>query len=116
MMNISSEYGIAVKEVETAFLRDGIKRLGFTCDHIRMGIRKTDKKPYCKDCWQIFRQVKPPRYNHLRELVELGEYTPEPTFLDKDSEIEETVLKLHGAPPKFRGRFRAEVVPTALND
>jgi hypothetical protein len=116
MMNISSEYGIAVKEVETAFLRKGIQSMGFKCDHIRMGIRKTDHKPYCKDCWQIFRQIKAPRYNsQTKELVEPGQYIPEPTFLDKDKEIDETPIKLQGPSPKFRGRFKTETVPTGMS-
>ena len=117
MMNIASEYGIPVKEVETALIREGLKSIGFHCDHIRMGIRKTDRKPNCKDCWQLFRQVKPPKYNAENELVELGRYVKEPTFLEeKKGQTDETVYELQGQVPKRHYHFKSETVPTGLGD
>jgi len=118
MMNIASEYGIPIKEVETALIREGVKAIGFECEHIRMGVRKGDGKSNCKDCWQIFRQIKRAKYNSdTKELIELGEYVKEPTFLEeKLDKKDETVYKLQGQPPKRTYRFKSESVPVSLGD
>jgi len=118
MMNIASEYGIPIKEVETALIREGLRSIGFDCDHIRMGVRKTDKKPHCKDCWQLFRQIKGPRYNSdTKEITELGQYVKEPTFLElKKGQKDETVYKLQGQAPKRHYHFKTETVPVGLGD
>jgi hypothetical protein len=55
MSNIANDNGIPIKRVETVFILKQIQAMGFTCDHLNMGIRKSDKKPFCKDCWTIFR-------------------------------------------------------------
>jgi hypothetical protein len=117
MMNIASEYGIPIKEVETALIREGLKSIGFECEHIRMGIRKTDNKSNCKDCWQLFRQIKAPRYNAQKELVELGQYVKEPTFLEeKKGHKDETVYELQGQPPRRQYHYKSETVPAGLGD
>ena len=50
MLDIANDNGIPVKRVETIFLLKILVDNGFTCEHVNMGIRNTDKKPYCKDC------------------------------------------------------------------
>jgi hypothetical protein len=112
MLDIANKYGIPVKRVETILLHQVIGDLGFTCDHVSLGMRKSDKKPFCKDCWTIFRQIKPPRYSN-GTLTEAGEYVGEPTFLDmnkdKDNqgkqEEEQEILKLTGPARKYSPRF-----------
>lgn len=117
MLQIANEYGISVKEVETAFLREGMKELGFDCEHIRMGVRKTDKKSHCKDCWQLFRQIKSPRYNANKEIVELGQYIKEPTFLEeKKGHKDEMVYKLQGETPKRSYHYKSETIPSTVGD
>jgi hypothetical protein len=105
MLDIANKYGIPVKRVETILLQEAIHHLGFTCDHIKIGMRKSDKKPFCKDCWTIFRTIKSPKYGFNGDLIEAGQYVREPTFLDKDNDKQE-VLKLTGPPRKYSPRFK----------
>jgi hypothetical protein len=119
MLDIANKYGIPVKRVETILLQKAIQPLGFSCSHVPLGMRKSDKKPFCKDCWTIFRQVKAPRYSYDGTLTEAGQYVREPTFLDeqgKDKQQHEEkedkqqqqdeILKLTGPRRKYSPRFK----------
>lgn len=91
MLNIASKYGLAVKEVESAFLRKQAQELGFECFHQKVKIAKPTGLPYCSSCWARLEQTKPPVYDigstmkrpHIKEPAK---YRPLRTFLD---EIEE---------------------------
>lgn len=116
MLDIANDNGISVKRVETIFLLKILADNGFTCEHVNMGIRNTDKKPYCKDCWTIFRQIKRAR-SVDGILEEAGEYVRERTFLDKnDSNYKEEIFKLAGPPPKFKPRYKTSQVPYLKGD
>lgn len=55
ILDIANDNGIPVKRVETIFLLKALHEYtNFSCEHINMGIRPSDKKPNCKDCWTIF--------------------------------------------------------------
>ena len=117
MLDIANKNGIPVKRVETILLHKAIADMGFTCDHLVMGIRKSDKKPFCKDCWTIFRQLKSARFDPDGNLIKAGEYVIEPTFLDneKDDTLKEQVWKLAGPPRKYTPRFKMINLPSGVD-
>jgi len=113
MLDIANKNGIPVKRVETVFLQKGFTEMGLLkCDHVAIGIRKGDKKPFCKDCWTIFIQLKAARYDSEGKLVQAGQYVREPTFLDdKDKGEDQEVLYLTG-PPRKKPKFTTVNVPS----
>jgi hypothetical protein len=117
MLDIANKNGIPVKRVETVFLQKGFTEMGLLkCDHINMGVRKGDKKPFCKDCWTIFIQLSPPTFDSKGILVKAGQYVREPTFLDdKDKGEDQEVVYLTG-PPRKRPRFKTVNAPSAQGD
>jgi hypothetical protein len=94
LYDISFKHGIAIKEVETAFLRRQARELGFECFHENVEFAKKTGKPYCKSCWTRLEQTKPPKVTEVpgqgkkkeMRILSPGKYRPLKTFLD---EIEE---------------------------
>ena len=83
LVKVAEEHRLSVKEVQRIFLNKVAADLGFSCDHLRVGLAKEDPdhKPYCKDCWTRLETVKSPVVNG-RKVVRKGEYWPLETFLD----------------------------------
>jgi hypothetical protein len=90
LYDIAAKHKLAVKEVETVFLRTMAEELGFVCDHLSVGFAKSDGKPYCKGCWTRMEQTKPPVYIG-RQIKVPGQFRPLKTFLtwEKRSRSEE---------------------------
>jgi len=91
LFKLARDNGLAVKEVQTILLREQIRLLGFTCDHISVVYpkkkgRKEGGKPFCKECWTRMEEIKPATYNYQQGLVRVGEYRPLETFLDRKRE------------------------------
>jgi hypothetical protein len=91
LLDIAFKNNLAIKEVETVFLRAQIRELGFECLHQKVEFAESDGKPYCKGCWTRLEQTKPPTYaidstKNRPHVTSPGKYRPLKTFLD---EIEE---------------------------
>ena len=83
LLELANKNGnLAIKEVETLFLRRQAEALGFKCDHERMGFSKKTNEPFCKDCWTRMMIIKRPIFQG-KKTVEDGEYWPVETFLDQ---------------------------------
>ena len=97
LSEIAARHELAVREVETIFLRKQAESMGFTCKHSNVGYAKKDKKPYCKDCWTRLEQISAPTYNGNGKLVKAASFKTIKTFLDtgtdKDtnSEVEKSI-------------------------
>jgi hypothetical protein len=88
IFNIARKNGLSVKEVQTILLREQIRLLGFTCDHISVAYpkkkgRQDGGKSFCKECWTRMVEIEPPRYDYQCKLVKEGEYTSLEAFLDR---------------------------------
>ena len=82
LLDLANKNGdLAIKEVETMFLRRQAEHLGFRCDHLRIGVAKKTGEPFCRDCWTRMKTIKPPVYQG-RRMVKEGEFWPRETFLD----------------------------------
>lgn len=81
LLELASENRLAIKEVETVFLRRQAEMLGFKCDHQNIGYSKKTKNPYCKDCWTRLKQIKPPVMVRSK-AVQPGEFKALETFLE----------------------------------
>jgi hypothetical protein len=83
LLDLANRNGdLAIKEVETIFLRKQAEPLGFKCDHLRIGFSKKTHEPFCKDCWTRMKTIKSPTFRG-KKIVKEGEYWPLETFLDK---------------------------------
>jgi hypothetical protein len=83
LVQIQQEYKLSMKEVQRIFIDKIIRDLGFKCDHERIGHAKSDREPYCKDCWTRLRKEIRPTYRIGSKLIS-GEiqYLEKETFLD----------------------------------
>ena len=91
LLDIASKHDLSTKEVETVFLRRQARDLGFECFHQKVGLAKSDGKPFCKDCWTRLEQTRPPTFaadssSKKPHVTSPAKYRPLRTFLD---EIEE---------------------------
>jgi hypothetical protein len=83
LLDLANKNGpLAIKEVETIFLRRQAEALGFKCDHLRIGFAKKTNQPFCKDCWTRMKTVKAATFQG-RKIIKEGEYWPLETFLDR---------------------------------
>jgi len=88
MTELAEKYGISVYEVHATILRDGLEKLGFTCDHKGRKLRSSKKGTsiYCSRCWRFFDK----KYRATPKAGEKWEYyTPRKTFLDLMKEEKE---------------------------
>jgi hypothetical protein len=86
LFDIAFKHDLAIKEVETIFIRRQARELGFECLHQNVGFAKKDGKPYCKGCWTRLEQIRPAKIAVDKRILSPGTYKPLKTFLD---EIEE---------------------------
>jgi hypothetical protein len=83
LLDIANRNGpLAIKEVETIFLRRQAEALGFECVHERMGFSKKTNEPFCRDCWTRMSTIERPIFRG-KKIVKEGEYLPVETFLDR---------------------------------
>jgi len=83
LVKTAEEYKLSVKEVERIFLNKVAIDLGFQCNHERIGFAKSDKKPYCKECWTRLKIEKREPYRIGTNLIKEGiRYVEKETFLD----------------------------------
>src|SRR5437867_2597653 len=83
LLDLANKNGdLAIKEVETIFLRRQAEPLGFKCDHSRIGYSKKTDQPFCRDCWTRMITIKRPTFQG-KKIVKEGEYWPVETFLDR---------------------------------
>lgn len=77
------------------------------CEHKRIGRAKSDKSPYCKDCWTRFKETKDREYNsETKKWANVNKFLPVETFHDGDEYRK--VLNLHGQgqiPPEDREQY-----------
>jgi hypothetical protein len=84
LVKTAQENKLSIKEVQRIFLNKVATDLGFTCDHERIGYSKSDKKPFCKDCWTRLRPEKREPYRIGTKLIKDGiQYVEKETFLDE---------------------------------
>jgi hypothetical protein len=97
LSDIAFKHHLAIKEVETVFIRRQARELGFECFHQDVGFAKTDGKPFCKGCWTRLEQTKPPTVTAVpgqgmkkeKRIISPGKYRPLKTFLDEIEEEEQ---------------------------
>jgi hypothetical protein len=84
MVRICEEYNLSIKEIQRIIINKVLHDLGFKCRHERIGYAKSDKEPFCKDCWtRLRKQIREP-YRIGTNLIK-GEfqYHEKETFLDE---------------------------------
>jgi len=87
LFDIAFKNNLAIKEVETIFLRAQARELGFECLHQKVGFAKSDGKPYCKGCWVRLEQIRAATVtaDHMgrKKVLSPATYRPVKTFLDQ---------------------------------
>ena len=83
LVKLAEEYGFSTKEVQRVLINEQISKLGFVCNHERIGFAKSDKQPYCKDCWARLRAEKVEPYRIGTRLVKECRYVERETFLNE---------------------------------
>jgi hypothetical protein len=112
IVKIADENNLSTKEVQRIFLNKICHDMGMTCNHERIGLAKSDKEPYCKDCWTRLRKQIRESYRIGTKLIK-GEfqYLEKESFLDdfyRDREIEIEKAKKEAANKKRTGRPKDE--------
>jgi hypothetical protein len=84
MVRLQEEYKLSIKEVQRILINKVLHDLGFKCNHERIGYAKSDKEPYCKDCWTRLRKVNREPYRIGDKLIKHDiQYLDKETFLDE---------------------------------
>jgi hypothetical protein len=83
LVKLAEEYRLSTKEVQRVLINEQAAKLGFECNHERVGFAKSDKKPYCKDCWARLRVETREPYRIGTRLVKETKYVERETFLDE---------------------------------
>lgn len=84
LVKLAEEYRLSTKEVQRVLINEQAAKLGFECNHERIGFAKSDKKPYCKDCWARLRAEKGEPYRVGTKLIKQAfKYVEKETFLDE---------------------------------
>jgi hypothetical protein len=84
IVKLSDEYNLSWKEVQRILLNKVAFELGMECPHRRIGRAKSDNKPYCKDCWTRFKEVRNREYNfETKHWANVSKFEPIDTFLDE---------------------------------
>lgn len=84
LVKTAQENKLSIKEVQRIFLNKVATDLGFRCDHERIGYSKSDKKPFCKDCWTRLRTERREPYRIGTKLIKEDiQYVEKKTFLDE---------------------------------
>lgn len=88
LFDIAFKNNLAIKEVETVFLRAQARQLGFECLHQKVGFAKSDGRPYCKGCWARLETVRDATISvdHMgrkKGVMTPAIYRPVKTFLDE---------------------------------
>jgi hypothetical protein len=86
LLTLAHEKGLAIKEVETIFLRDKAKEFGFRCEHKNIRYSAKHNQPYCADCWTRMREVQP-RVFRGNVVVREAKCEPLETFIDEDKKL-----------------------------
>jgi hypothetical protein len=95
IVKLGDENNLSWKEVERILLNKLAFELGMVCVHRRIGYSKTDHKPYCKDCWTRFQQVKERQYSpETKHWSTVDKFVPIDTFLDELENKKD--LQVHG--------------------
>jgi peptide subunit release factor 1 (eRF1) len=97
LSEMAARHELAVKEVETIFLRKQAESMGFTCKHSHVGYAKKDKKPYCKDCWVRLEQISAATYNQTK-MVKPGMFKAIKTFVDSEVQRNGMVFQHNEVP------------------
>jgi hypothetical protein len=97
MVALAAKYNMSVAEVQTTLIRDGLERLGFSCDHQKKVRISRHGRAYCKRCWRFMEEdLSKPSY------VQRG-YVPTKTFLELMNKDKEVIDPLGGLEPDRRG-------------
>jgi hypothetical protein len=83
IVKLADENNLSTKEVQRILLNKVASELGLICEHRRIGRAKSDNKPYCKDCWTRFNEVRDREYNfETKHWANVNKFSPVETFLD----------------------------------
>lgn len=89
IVRLADENDLSTIEVQRIMLNKVAFDLGMTCVHRRIGRAKKDPehKPYCKDCWTRFQEVRERQYSHeTKKWATVNKFVPLETFLDREIE------------------------------
>ena len=85
LVKIAGDNKLSIKELEIMFVRDWCYRTGFKCEHPhdRVAFAKTDKKPYCKECWSRLEKKQEETVREGSRLVKRTYFTALETLVDR---------------------------------
>lgn len=84
IVKIADEYALSTKEIQRIVLNKIFFEIGMICEHKRIGRAKSDKSPYCKDCWTRFKEARDREYNpKTKKWATVNKFLPVETFLDE---------------------------------